>query len=152
MEMILRIFRFALLSAASCLPFTIFMKTPYEIFVSLRYLKTKKRYGTISLNTFISIAGVVIGVATSIITLAVMTDAALLRKPGNLAGDAYSPIGRRINARHPDNLHAVGVIPICVVEQIVLKHKAECAGAGALCCMGYKRRKHTGEPHDRQRT
>jgi lipoprotein-releasing system permease protein len=49
------------------------MKLPYEIFVSLRYLKTKKRYGTISLNTFISIAGVVIGVATSIITLAVMT-------------------------------------------------------------------------------
>ncbi len=49
------------------------MKTPYEIFISLRYLKTKKRYGTVSLNTFISIAGVVIGVATSIITLAVMT-------------------------------------------------------------------------------
>jgi lipoprotein-releasing system permease protein len=49
------------------------MKTPYEIFISLRYLKTKKRYGTISLNTFISIAGVVIGVATSIITLSVMT-------------------------------------------------------------------------------
>jgi lipoprotein-releasing system permease protein len=49
------------------------MKLPYEIFVSLRYLKTKKRYGTISLNTFISIAGVVIGVATSIITLSVMT-------------------------------------------------------------------------------
>ena len=49
------------------------MKIPYEIFVSLRYLKTKKRFGTISLNTFISIAGVVIGVATSIITLAVMT-------------------------------------------------------------------------------
>jgi len=49
------------------------MKIPYEIFISLRYLKTKKRYGTISLNTFISIAGVVIGVATSIITLAVMT-------------------------------------------------------------------------------
>ena len=49
------------------------MKTPYEIFVSLRYLKTKKRYGTVSLNTFISVAGVVIGVATSIITLSVMT-------------------------------------------------------------------------------
>ncbi|MDA8423074.1 MAG: lipoprotein-releasing ABC transporter permease subunit [Nitrospiraceae bacterium] len=49
------------------------MKYPYEIFISLRYLKTKKRYGTVSLNTFISIAGVVIGVATSIITLAVMT-------------------------------------------------------------------------------
>ena len=49
------------------------MKIPFEIFVSLRYLKAKKRYGTVSLNTFISIAGVVIGVATSIITLAVMT-------------------------------------------------------------------------------
>ncbi len=49
------------------------MKIPYEIMVSLRYLKTKKRYGTVSLNTFISIAGVVIGVATSIITLSVMT-------------------------------------------------------------------------------
>jgi lipoprotein-releasing system permease protein len=49
------------------------MKTPYEIFVSLRYLRAKKRYGTVSLNTFVSIAGVVIGVATSIITLAVMT-------------------------------------------------------------------------------
>ncbi len=49
------------------------MKTPYEIFVSLRYLRTKKRYGTVSLNTFISIAGVVIGVATSIITLSVMS-------------------------------------------------------------------------------
>ena len=49
------------------------MKIPYEIFISLRYLKTKKRHGTVSLNTFISIAGVVIGVATSIITLAVMT-------------------------------------------------------------------------------
>jgi lipoprotein-releasing system permease protein len=49
------------------------MKLPYEIFISLRYLRTKKRYGTVSLNTFISIAGVVIGVATSIITLAVMT-------------------------------------------------------------------------------
>lgn len=50
-----------------------FMKIPYEIFVGLRYLKSKKRYGTVSLNTFISIAGVVIGVATSIITLSVMT-------------------------------------------------------------------------------
>jgi lipoprotein-releasing system permease protein len=49
------------------------MKTPFEIFMSFRYLRTKKRYGTVSLNTFISIAGVVIGVATSIITLAVMT-------------------------------------------------------------------------------
>jgi lipoprotein-releasing system permease protein len=49
------------------------LKLPYEIFIGLRYLKTKKRHRTVSLNTFISIAGVAIGVATSIITLAVMT-------------------------------------------------------------------------------
>jgi lipoprotein-releasing system permease protein len=49
------------------------MRLPFEIFVSLRYLRSKKRYRTVSLNTFISIAGVVIGVATSIITLSVMT-------------------------------------------------------------------------------
>lgn len=49
------------------------MKLPFELFVSFRYLRSKKRYGTVSLNTFISIAGVVIGVATSIITLSVMT-------------------------------------------------------------------------------
>ncbi len=49
------------------------MRSPFEIFVSFRYLRSKKRYGTVSLNTFISIAGVVIGVATSIITLSVMT-------------------------------------------------------------------------------
>src|SRR5512145_1019615 len=49
------------------------MKMPFELFVSLRYLRSKKRYGTVSLNTFISVAGVVIGVATSIITISVMT-------------------------------------------------------------------------------
>ncbi len=49
------------------------MKFPFELFISLRYLRSKKRYRTVSLNTFISIAGVVIGVTTSIITLSVMT-------------------------------------------------------------------------------
>jgi lipoprotein-releasing system permease protein len=49
------------------------MKFPFEIFISLRYLKSKKKYGTVSLNTFVSVAGVMVGVATSIITLSVMT-------------------------------------------------------------------------------
>lgn len=49
------------------------MKFPFEIFVSLRYLKAKKRHGTVSINTIVSIAGVVVSVATSIITLSVMT-------------------------------------------------------------------------------
>ena len=49
------------------------MKLPFELFISLRYLRSKRRYRTVSLNTFISIAGVLIGVATSIMTLSVMT-------------------------------------------------------------------------------
>lgn len=48
-------------------------RLPYEFFIALRYLRAKKRHKTISLNTFISIAGVGLGVAALIATLAVMT-------------------------------------------------------------------------------
>lgn len=48
-------------------------KLPYELFIALRYLKAKKRHKAISVNTFISIGGVGLGVATLIATLAVMT-------------------------------------------------------------------------------
>jgi lipoprotein-releasing system permease protein len=46
---------------------------PYELFIGLRYLKGKRRHRSISLNTFISIGGVTLGVAALIATLAVMT-------------------------------------------------------------------------------
>jgi lipoprotein-releasing system permease protein len=45
----------------------------YEWFISLRYLKTKRRQGFISLITVISIAGVAVGVMALIVVLAVMT-------------------------------------------------------------------------------
>lgn len=48
-------------------------RLPYELFIALRYLKAKKRHKAISINTFISIGGVGLGVATLIATLAVMT-------------------------------------------------------------------------------
>ena len=48
-------------------------KLPYELFIAFRYLKAKKRHKAISLNTFISIGGVSLGVAALIATLAVMT-------------------------------------------------------------------------------
>jgi len=48
-------------------------KLPYELFIALRYLRAKKRHKAISLNTFISIGGVTLGVAALIATLAVMT-------------------------------------------------------------------------------
>jgi lipoprotein-releasing system permease protein len=49
------------------------MRAPYEFFIGLRYLKAKRRHRAISLNTFISIGGVTLGVAALIATLAVMT-------------------------------------------------------------------------------
>lgn len=49
------------------------MTLPYEIVVGLRYLRAKRRQRTISLNTFISIAGITLGVAALIGTLGIMT-------------------------------------------------------------------------------
>lgn len=45
----------------------------YEFFIAFRYLKAKRRKRSLSLNTFISIAGVTLGVAALISTFAVMT-------------------------------------------------------------------------------
>ena len=49
------------------------MKWRYEFLIALRYLKAKRRQRSVSLNTFISIGGVTLGVAALIATLAVMT-------------------------------------------------------------------------------
>lgn len=49
------------------------MHLPYEIFVGLRYLRAKRRHRTISLNTFVSVAGITLGVAALIGTLGIMT-------------------------------------------------------------------------------
>ena len=46
---------------------------PYELFISLRYLKAKRRQAFISVISFISIGGVAIGVMALIIVLGVMT-------------------------------------------------------------------------------
>ncbi|MDD5722126.1 MAG: lipoprotein-releasing ABC transporter permease subunit [Syntrophales bacterium] len=44
----------------------------YEFFIGLRYLKAKRTHTFISVNTFISVAGIFLGVAALIIVLAVM--------------------------------------------------------------------------------
>ncbi|MBW2599020.1 MAG: lipoprotein-releasing ABC transporter permease subunit [Deltaproteobacteria bacterium] len=44
----------------------------YELFISLRYLRAKRKQTFISANTFISVAGIFLGVAALIIVLAVM--------------------------------------------------------------------------------
>ncbi|MBW2038896.1 MAG: lipoprotein-releasing ABC transporter permease subunit [Deltaproteobacteria bacterium] len=45
---------------------------PYELFISLRYLKAKRKQTFISIITFISILGVMLGVMALIVVLAVM--------------------------------------------------------------------------------
>jgi len=44
----------------------------YELFVGLRYLRAKRKQVFVSIITFISIAGIFLGVAALIIVLAVM--------------------------------------------------------------------------------
>ena len=46
---------------------------PYEVFISLRYLKAKRRQRSLSVITFISIAGVAVGVMALIVVMAVMS-------------------------------------------------------------------------------
>src|SRR4029077_19822092 len=46
---------------------------PYELFIALRYLKAKRKQTFVSLITFISVAGVAVGVMALTISLALMT-------------------------------------------------------------------------------
>ena len=48
------------------------MKMPYELFIGLRYLKAKRKQTFISIITFISMAGVMVGVMALVIVLSVM--------------------------------------------------------------------------------
>jgi lipoprotein-releasing system permease protein len=49
------------------------MGLPYQMFIALRYLKSKKRYRGVSVNTAISIGGVAVGVMALLVVLSVMT-------------------------------------------------------------------------------
>lgn len=49
------------------------MGLPYQLFIALRYLKSKKRHRGLSVNTAISIGGVAIGVMALLVVLSVMS-------------------------------------------------------------------------------
>lgn len=49
------------------------MNLSYHFFIALRYFRSKKKHSGISINTFISIAGVALGVMTLITVLSVMS-------------------------------------------------------------------------------
>jgi len=49
------------------------MKLPYQFFIALRYLKSKKKHKGLSVNTAISIGGVAVGVMALLVVLSVMS-------------------------------------------------------------------------------
>ncbi len=49
------------------------MNLPYQLFIALRYLKTKKKHKGISVNTLISTGGVAVGVMALLVVLSVMS-------------------------------------------------------------------------------
>ncbi len=49
------------------------MNFPYQLFIALRYLRSKKRHRGISFNTVISVCGVAVGVAALLVVLSIMS-------------------------------------------------------------------------------
>lgn len=49
------------------------MALPYQVFIALRYLKSRKRHRSVSVNTVISIGGVAVGVMALLVVLGVMS-------------------------------------------------------------------------------
>ncbi len=49
------------------------MNLPYQLFIALRYLKSRKRHRSVSFNTAISIGGVALGVMALLVVLSVMS-------------------------------------------------------------------------------
>jgi lipoprotein-releasing system permease protein len=49
------------------------MNLPYQLFIAVRYLRSKKRHKGISVNTLISVGGVAVGVMALLVVLSVMS-------------------------------------------------------------------------------
>ncbi len=49
------------------------MALPFQVFIALRYLKSRKRHRSVSVNTAISIGGVAVGVMALLVVLSVMS-------------------------------------------------------------------------------
>ncbi len=49
------------------------MKLPYQVFIAIRYLKSRKKHSGLSVNTGISIGGVALGVMALLVVLSVMS-------------------------------------------------------------------------------
>ncbi len=110
----------------------------YEIFISLRHLRAKRKQFFISLITLLSIVGVAVGVMALIVVLAVMTGFenditskivgmtahALVRKHGNSGLKDYRAITRRIR-----NIEGVVAATPFIFNQVMLTTEGGITGA-----------------------
>lgn len=105
------------------------MKLGYELFVSWRYLRSKRKDVFISLISFISISGVAIGVMALIIVLAVMTGLTDKLRDKILGTNAHIIIFQRggwiaqeAELRHQIayHLHVRGVAPF-ILRQVMIQ-------------------------------
>ncbi|PNU20912.1 lipoprotein-releasing system transmembrane subunit, LolC/LolE family [Geothermobacter hydrogeniphilus] len=104
----------------------------YEWFVSLRYLRAKRKQTFISIISFISIAGVTLGVAALIVVLAVMTGFhdgvrqqilgniphVLIQRQGGGLSD-YQQIIKQVRT----SPHVTSVAPFVAKEAMLLSHR-----------------------------
>jgi lipoprotein-releasing system permease protein len=109
----------------------------FELFVGLRYLRAKKRQAFISINTFISIAGVMLGVMAMMVVLAVMTGFStdikskilgmnahvrVMRRAGNLAG--YEGVIKTIG-----QVEGVAAAAPFIHSQVMVRSGSQVSGA-----------------------
>lgn len=73
------------------------MALPFELFVALRYLKAKRKQTFVSLITFISVAGVAVGVMALTVSLALMSGFEQDIKTRIFAGNAHITVIRSPN-------------------------------------------------------
>ncbi len=73
------------------------MSIPYQLFIALRYLKSKKRHKGISLNTVISICGIAIGVMTLVVVISVMSGMQEILRTKILSANSHAVILNHIS-------------------------------------------------------
>ncbi len=105
----------------------------YEVFVSLRYLRAKRKQTFISVISFISIAGVTLGVAALILVLAVMTgfhDGVRQQILGNIPhvliqkhGEDLVDVDKTVETARQASSHVVAATPFVSKEAMLLSKR-----------------------------
>jgi lipoprotein-releasing system permease protein len=112
------------------------MRLPYTFLIAFRYLKSRKRYKSISINTIISLMGVIVGVMALIIVMSVMGGFhndlynKILGVNAHIVVSSYSGNIHRYN-KMADSLRQIpGVISAApfVMGQVMAAHRKNASG------------------------